>query len=247
MQIELTGTNVEITDALREQVEPAPGEGRPPGLRARRSARSSSAEERNPSIQASQKAEANLVLKGATLNAKASAPEMSAALGEVADDLTARSRSCATSASASSREGAPSIRHLEPVAEAPDELEASSTAARSAGPAGRARPVAILRPMGLLDRALNIGEGKQFREYEKRVAAINALRARAGAARRRRAARPEATRCASAPASRASTLDDLLPECFALVREAGRRTLGMRHFDVQLIGGMVLHDGASPR
>ena len=38
-------------------------------------------------------------------------------------------------------------------------------------------------------------------------------------------------------------LDDLLPESFALVREAGRRTMGMRHFDVQLIGGMVLHDG----
>ena len=39
------------------------------------------------------------------------------------------------------------------------------------------------------------------------------------------------------------TLDDLLPEAFALVREAARRTLGMRHFDVQLIGGMVLHGG----
>ncbi len=39
------------------------------------------------------------------------------------------------------------------------------------------------------------------------------------------------------------TLDDLLPEAFAVVREASRRTLGMRHFDVQLIGGMVLHEG----
>ncbi len=39
------------------------------------------------------------------------------------------------------------------------------------------------------------------------------------------------------------TLDDLLPEAFAAVREAARRTLGMRHFDVQLIGGMVLHEG----
>ncbi|MBF2090355.1 MAG: preprotein translocase subunit SecA [Synechococcales cyanobacterium K44_A2020_017] len=39
------------------------------------------------------------------------------------------------------------------------------------------------------------------------------------------------------------TLDALLPEAFAVVREAGRRVLGMRHFDVQLIGGMVLHDG----
>jgi len=39
------------------------------------------------------------------------------------------------------------------------------------------------------------------------------------------------------------SLDDLLPEAFATVREAGKRVLGMRHFDVQLVGGMVLHDG----
>ena len=39
------------------------------------------------------------------------------------------------------------------------------------------------------------------------------------------------------------TVDDLLPEAFAVVREASRRTLGLRHFDVQLIGGMVLHNG----
>src|SRR5271170_5289123 len=40
-----------------------------------------------------------------------------------------------------------------------------------------------------------------------------------------------------------ATLDELLPEAFATVREAGKRTLGQRHFDVQLIGGMVLHEG----
>ncbi len=40
-----------------------------------------------------------------------------------------------------------------------------------------------------------------------------------------------------------ATLDDLLPEAFAVVREAGRRVLNMRHFDVQLIGGIVLHRG----
>ncbi|HKJ71922.1 MAG TPA: preprotein translocase subunit SecA [Gammaproteobacteria bacterium] len=39
------------------------------------------------------------------------------------------------------------------------------------------------------------------------------------------------------------TLDELLPEAFAVVREASRRVLGMRHFDVQLLGGMVLHEG----
>lgn len=39
------------------------------------------------------------------------------------------------------------------------------------------------------------------------------------------------------------SLDDILPEAFATVREAGKRVLGMRHYDVQLIGGMVLHEG----
>src|SRR6478672_3841447 len=43
---------------------------------------------------------------------------------------------------------------------------------------------------------------------------------------------------------RGEALDDLLPEAFAVVREAGRRVLNMRHYDVQLIGGMVLHHGA---
>src|ERR671936_327823 len=95
--------------------------------------------------------------------------------------------------------------------------------------------------MGLLDRALNIGESKQFREYEKRVELINAyepelelesddeLRERFGELRQR--------------ADNGESLDDLLPETFAIVREIGKRTMGMRHFDVQLIGGMVLHGG----
>jgi preprotein translocase subunit SecA len=40
-----------------------------------------------------------------------------------------------------------------------------------------------------------------------------------------------------------ASLEDLLPEAFAVVREAGQRTVGMRHFDVQMVGGMVLHEG----
>jgi len=44
-----------------------------------------------------------------------------------------------------------------------------------------------------------------------------------------------------------ATLDDLLPEAFATAREASVRTLGLRHYDVQLIGGMVLHQGKMPR
>ena len=43
--------------------------------------------------------------------------------------------------------------------------------------------------------------------------------------------------------NKGKTLDDILPEAFAVVREASKRVLGMRHFDVQLIGGMVLHQG----
>lgn len=43
------------------------------------------------------------------------------------------------------------------------------------------------------------------------------------------------------------TLDDILVPAFATVREAAKRTLGQRHFDVQLIGGMVLHEATSPR
>jgi preprotein translocase subunit SecA len=42
------------------------------------------------------------------------------------------------------------------------------------------------------------------------------------------------------------SLDDLLPEAFAVVREVSKRTLGQRHFDVQLIGGIVLHEGSIP-
>ena len=57
------------------------------------------------------------------------------------------------------------------------------------------------------------------------------------------------TRCVRAPTdfrqqlAAGKTLDDILVPAFATVREAAKRTLGQRHFDVQLIGGMVLHDG----
>ena len=43
--------------------------------------------------------------------------------------------------------------------------------------------------------------------------------------------------------SKGETLDDILPEAFAVVREGSKRVLGMRHFDVQLIGGIILHQG----
>src|SRR5438309_3168401 len=93
----------------------------------------------------------------------------------------------------------------------------------------------------LLDRALNVGEAKKFKEYQKRVALIGAfepeleedsdaeLRERMDSLRER--------------ARSGEDLEALLPECFAVVRETGKRKVGMRHFDVQLIGGMALHDG----
>src|SRR3954469_18288710 len=95
--------------------------------------------------------------------------------------------------------------------------------------------------MGLLDRALNIGESKQFKAYERRVAMIGAfepeleLESEEELQERMDGLREQARNGAS--------LDDLLPETFAVVREVGKRTMGMRHFDVQLIGGMVLHGG----
>ena len=54
---------------------------------------------------------------------------------------------------------------------------------------------------------------------------------------------PEKTRELKARFAGGTPLDDLVPEAFALVREASRRKLGLRHFDVQLIGGLALHSG----
>ena len=94
----------------------------------------------------------------------------------------------------------------------------------------------------MVTRALRVGEGRKFKAYEKRAEAINGiepemelldddeLREEADALRER--------------ASDGESLDDLLPEAFALTREAGGARIGQRHYDVQLIGGMALHDGA---
>jgi preprotein translocase subunit SecA len=96
--------------------------------------------------------------------------------------------------------------------------------------------------MGILDRALNVGEGKQFRRYEQRVAAINAFEPELELdSDEELSERLDALR---ARARADESLDDLLPECFAIVRETGKRRMEMRHFDVQLIGGMVLHGGS---
>jgi preprotein translocase subunit SecA len=92
-----------------------------------------------------------------------------------------------------------------------------------------------------LQRLLTFGEGRQLRGYEQLVVRINELE-------------PE-TEALSDSELQAKTgefrnrldngeeLQDLLPEAFAVTREASRRSLGMRHFDVQCIGAMVLNDG----
>ncbi len=95
---------------------------------------------------------------------------------------------------------------------------------------------------GLIDRALRLGEGRQFKEYERRVASINRIEAEMELLEDSEI-RSEADQLRER-AHEGEALDDLLPEAFALCREAARRNLGQRHFDVQLIGGMVLHDGS---
>jgi preprotein translocase subunit SecA len=79
------------------------------------------------------------------------------------------------------------------------------------------------------------------KRYQARVPAINALEP-AFAALSDDALRAKTGEFKARLAAGAA-LDELLPEAFATVREAAKRTLGMRHFDVQMIGGMVLHEG----
>jgi preprotein translocase subunit SecA len=94
-----------------------------------------------------------------------------------------------------------------------------------------------------------------LKQYSRVVTAINALepgvaalsddalRAKTAEFKQRLAARVAAAPDEQKEAAERAGLEELLPEAFAVVREAGKRTLKMRHFDVQLIGGMVLHDG----
>ncbi len=93
----------------------------------------------------------------------------------------------------------------------------------------------------ILDKVLRIGEGRTLRKLESYARAINALeegfthltdeelRGETAEFRQRFA--------------EGETLDHMLPEAFAAVREAARRTIGLRHFDVQLMGGAALHLG----
>jgi preprotein translocase subunit SecA len=82
---------------------------------------------------------------------------------------------------------------------------------------------------------------RSLKAYRKRVPKINALEPAVQALED--AALRAKTDEFRARLRDGATLDELLPEAFAVVREAARRVLGLRHFDVQLVGGMVLHDG----
>src|SRR6202047_4406140 len=94
---------------------------------------------------------------------------------------------------------------------------------------------------GLARKLFGSANERRIRSYRSRVEAINAvepeLEALSDEALRAR------TEAFKEQVANGSTLDDILVPAFATVREASKRTLGQRHFDVQLIGGMVLHEG----
>jgi preprotein translocase subunit SecA len=93
----------------------------------------------------------------------------------------------------------------------------------------------------VLERALRVGEGRLLRRLKRYAEAVNHLEddftSLSDDDLRNETAELRARYAAG------ESLDDLLPEAFAAVREAARRTLGMRHFDVQVMGGAALHLG----
>ncbi len=94
---------------------------------------------------------------------------------------------------------------------------------------------------GLLTKVFGSRNQRLLKSYQRNVERINALEPTISALTD--AQLVEKTTELKGRCANGETLDDLLPEAFAVVREAAKRSLGMRHFDVQLIGGMVLHDG----
>src|SRR3954467_6581686 len=82
---------------------------------------------------------------------------------------------------------------------------------------------------------------RRIRGYQPRVDEINALE------KELEALSDDALRARTAELKQkvaaGASLDDVLVDAFATVREAAKRTIGQRHFDVQLIGGMILHEG----
>jgi preprotein translocase subunit SecA len=95
--------------------------------------------------------------------------------------------------------------------------------------------------MGIFDRILRTGEGKMLRSLQSLVPDINAFEAENE--RLDDDALKHRTVDFRERLDRGETLDDLLIEAFAVVREASRRVIGQRHYDVQLMGGAALHFG----
>ena len=93
----------------------------------------------------------------------------------------------------------------------------------------------------LLAKVIGTQNDRELKRMQPRVAAINDLEPRVTALSETEL-RGKTVEFRER-LGRGESLDDLLPEAFAVVREAGRRVLGMRHYDVQLVGGMVLHAG----
>ena len=95
--------------------------------------------------------------------------------------------------------------------------------------------------MGFVSKLLSFGADKDLKRYWKNVDAINALESKYEVMSDDELR--DQTRLFRQRLAAGETLDDLLIEAFAVVREASKRTIGLRHFDVQLIGGMALHEG----
>ena len=95
--------------------------------------------------------------------------------------------------------------------------------------------------MGVLDKILRAGEGKVLRKLDGIAKAVNAIESEFVdlTDEELQALTPEFKE----RYAQGESLDDLMPEAFATVREAAKRTLGQRHYDVQIMGGAALHLG----
>ena len=93
----------------------------------------------------------------------------------------------------------------------------------------------------LLSKIFGSSNSRKLKKIQRKVNAINALEGDLGKLSDDEL--KERTPQLRARHEDGESLDSLLPEAFALVREASKRTLGLRHFDVQMVGGVVLYEG----
>ncbi|PAU88498.1 preprotein translocase subunit SecA [Pseudomonas sp. WN033] len=93
----------------------------------------------------------------------------------------------------------------------------------------------------LLKKLFGSKNERELKRMGKMVASVNALEEKLNALSDEQL--KAQTQVLKDRLAKGETLDDILPDAFAVVREASKRVLGMRHFDVQLIGGLVLHEG----